>query len=39
MRSPRELVRIVPASLGPRTLMIGAAERAFAPLLTDPAPT
>jgi predicted NBD/HSP70 family sugar kinase len=38
MRSPRELVRIVPASLGPRTLMIGAAERAFAPLLADPAP-
>ncbi|CAN5574831.1 ROK family transcriptional regulator [soil metagenome] len=38
MRSPQELVRIVPASLGSRTLMIGAAERAFAPLLADPAP-
>ncbi|CAN5545523.1 ROK family transcriptional regulator [soil metagenome] len=38
MRSPLDLVRIVPASLGSRTLMIGAAERAFAPLLADPAP-
>jgi predicted NBD/HSP70 family sugar kinase len=38
MRSPQELVRIVPASLGSRTLMIGAAEKAFAPLLADPAP-
>jgi predicted NBD/HSP70 family sugar kinase len=39
MRSPREMVRIVPARLGSRTLMIGAAERAFAPLLADPAPS
>lgn len=39
MRSPLDLVRIVPASLGSRTLMIGAAERAFASLLADPAPT
>jgi len=37
MRAPRDLVRIVPASLGSETLMIGAAELAFAPLLTDPA--
>ncbi|KUI23691.1 ROK family transcriptional regulator [Mycobacterium sp. GA-2829] len=33
----RELVRIVPASLGSETLMIGAAELAFGPLLADPA--
>jgi predicted NBD/HSP70 family sugar kinase len=37
MRVPHELVRIVPASLGSETLMIGAAELAFAPLLADPA--
>lgn len=37
LRAPRELVRIVPASLGSETLMIGAAELAFAPLLADPA--
>jgi predicted NBD/HSP70 family sugar kinase len=37
LRAPRELVRIVPASLGSETLMIGAAELAFAPLLSDPA--
>jgi predicted NBD/HSP70 family sugar kinase len=37
MSAPRELVRIVPASLGSETLMIGAAELAFAPLLADPA--
>jgi predicted NBD/HSP70 family sugar kinase len=35
--APRELVRIVPASLGSETLMIGAAELAFGPLLADPA--
>jgi predicted NBD/HSP70 family sugar kinase len=37
MRVPHEQVRIVPASLGSQTLMIGAAELAFAPLLADPA--
>lgn len=37
LRAPRDLVRIVPASLGSETLMIGAAELAFAPLLSDPA--
>jgi predicted NBD/HSP70 family sugar kinase len=37
MRVPQEQVRIVPASLGSETLMIGAAELAFAPLLADPA--
>jgi len=37
LRAPRQLVRIVPASLGSETLMIGAAELAFAPLLADPA--
>jgi len=36
MRGPNEMVRIVPASLGAETLMIGAAELAFAPLLADP---
>jgi predicted NBD/HSP70 family sugar kinase len=37
LRAPRDLVRIVPASLGSETMMIGAAELAFAPLLADPA--
>ncbi|MDT5107438.1 MAG: hypothetical protein QOI25_4951 [Mycobacterium sp.] len=37
LRAPRDLVRVVPASLGSETLMIGAAELAFAPLLADPA--
>ena len=37
MRVAHEQVRIVPASLGSETLMIGAAELAFAPLLADPA--
>lgn len=37
LRAPRELLRIVPASLDADTLMIGAAELAFAPLLADPA--
>jgi predicted NBD/HSP70 family sugar kinase len=37
LRAARDLVRIVPASLGSETLMIGAAELAFAPLLSDPA--
>jgi predicted NBD/HSP70 family sugar kinase len=36
LRAPRELVRVVPATLGSETLMIGAAELAFAPLLADP---
>jgi predicted NBD/HSP70 family sugar kinase len=37
LRGPNDMVRIVPASLGAETLMIGAAELAFAPLLSDPA--
>ena len=37
MRVPHEQVRIVSANLGPATLMIGAAEVAFASLLVDPA--
>jgi hypothetical protein len=37
LRAPQQLVRIVGASLGSETLMIGAAELAFAPLLADPA--
>jgi predicted NBD/HSP70 family sugar kinase len=37
LRAPHDLVRVVPASLGSETLMIGAAELAFAPLLADPA--
>lgn len=36
MGAPRDLVRVVPATLGGDTLMIGAAELAFAPVLTDP---
>ncbi|WP_199255459.1 ROK family transcriptional regulator [Mycolicibacterium mengxianglii] len=36
MRAPRDLVRVVPANLGSETLMIGAAELAFAPLLANP---
>ncbi|MGY4711280.1 ROK family transcriptional regulator [Mycolicibacterium sp. CBM1] len=37
LRAAHELVRVVPATLGAETLMIGAAELAFAPLLADPA--
>ncbi|MCV7414865.1 ROK family transcriptional regulator [Mycolicibacterium litorale] len=37
MAAPRAAVRIVAASLGFETLMIGAAELAFGPLLADPA--
>ncbi|MFS0896342.1 ROK family protein [Mycolicibacterium litorale] len=37
MAGPRAAVRIVAASLGSETLMIGAAELAFGPLLADPA--
>lgn len=37
LRTPRDLVRIVPASLAAETLTIGAAELAFAPVLADPA--
>ena len=36
-RAPGEMLRIVPASLDADTLMIGAAELAFAPLLANPA--
>jgi predicted NBD/HSP70 family sugar kinase len=37
MRAPFAMVRIKAASLGSETLMIGAAELAFTPLLRDPA--
>ncbi|WP_422742534.1 ROK family protein [Mycobacterium sp. WMMD1722] len=37
MPAPRELVRVVAASLADQTLTIGAAELAFAPVLADPA--
>ncbi len=37
MGGPRDLVRIVPATLGSETVVIGAAELAFAPVLADPA--
>jgi len=36
IKGPHDLVRVVPATLGAETLMIGAAELAFAPVLTDP---
>ncbi|MCV7283639.1 ROK family transcriptional regulator [Mycolicibacterium flavescens] len=36
MAAPRALVRIVPATLGAETLVIGAAEMAFAQVLADP---
>ncbi|MGU3501715.1 ROK family transcriptional regulator [Mycobacterium sp. C31M] len=36
MRAPRDMVRVVAATLGSETLMIGAAELAFAPVLADP---
>ena len=36
MRAPRDLVRVVSATLGADTLVIGAAELAFAPVLADP---
>lgn len=36
MGAPRDLVRVVPATLGADTLVIGAAELAFAPVLLDP---
>jgi predicted NBD/HSP70 family sugar kinase len=37
LRAAHELVRVVPATLGAETLMIGAAELAFAKVLDDPA--
>lgn len=37
LSAPRELVRIVPASLGADAPLVGAAELAFEPLLADPA--
>jgi predicted NBD/HSP70 family sugar kinase/biotin operon repressor len=37
LRTPRDLVRVVPASLASETLTIGAAELAFAPVLANPA--
>lgn len=36
MAAPRALVRVEPATLGSATLVIGAAELAFAPVLADP---
>jgi predicted NBD/HSP70 family sugar kinase len=36
MAAPRALVRVVPATLGADTLVIGAAELALAPVLADP---
>lgn len=37
LRASRQLVRVVPASLGDDAPMLGAAELAFEPLLADPA--
>lgn len=37
LRASRHLVRVVPASLGDDAPLLGAAELAFEPLLTDPA--
>ena len=34
---PRALVRVVPAALGVNAPLVGAAEMAFEPLLSDPA--
>jgi len=36
LQASRELVRIVPASLGVDAPLLGAAELAFEPLLADP---
>jgi predicted NBD/HSP70 family sugar kinase len=37
LEASREIVRVVPATLGVDALMLGAAEMAFEPLLSDPA--
>lgn len=37
LAAPRALVRVVPATLGVDSSLLGAAELAFEPLLTDPA--
>ena len=37
LRAARRLVRVIPASLGDDAPLLGAAELAFEPLLTDPA--
>jgi predicted NBD/HSP70 family sugar kinase len=37
LRASRALVRVVPASLGIEAPLVGAAEMAFDPLLSDPA--
>jgi predicted NBD/HSP70 family sugar kinase len=37
LAAPRSLVRVVPATLGPNAPMLGAAELAFEPFLSDPA--
>jgi predicted NBD/HSP70 family sugar kinase len=34
--APREQVRLVAPGLGPDSTLVGAAERAFGPLLSDP---
>ena len=37
LAAPRQLARIVPASLGVDAALVGAAELAFEPFLADPA--
>lgn len=37
LRASRQLVRVMPAALGPDAPLLGAGELAFEPLLTDPA--
>jgi predicted NBD/HSP70 family sugar kinase len=37
LRAPRDVVRVVPTSLGADATLIGAAETAFEPFLVDPA--
>ncbi len=37
LEAPREVVRVVPAALGSESVLLGAAEHAFEPFLSDPA--
>jgi hypothetical protein len=37
LRAPRRLVHVIPATLGIDAPLLGAAELAFEPFLTDPA--
>jgi predicted NBD/HSP70 family sugar kinase len=37
LRASREVLRVAPAALGPDAPLLGAAEKAFEPLLVDPA--